>query len=343
MAAMFLGTKTASDVDHDAQAIVKHDTTMEAFDLRQHSLNAVVGSNRWLWRSPRQWTQEHVRALCVDRQSDADTDESNRDKDSPSLHALIPAPTNLEHRIRIMALGGPPPLRANFLSTMLAFPEHIDVGVGVGGGPGPGPDTEAIPFTPWRDCVMDLAVGPRAYPLPLLYNFHLGPFVLSYLDSTQIDRPPYRGASSGGSDRPHEPCIVAILIAMAQRDASSTDEPAVKTRLIYTHRDDHQHADVYTARVSRPLLDRFRHPNRPPTTYPCSHTIPSLIKLQHTRVSYEPYDTFQRRILAAVSISATTMPLKIYRHPINRLKRKVLGGDDARDPKRQRQGDLRTP
>lgn len=330
MPAIFPDTETASDID-----------------LRQHSLNAVVGRNKSLWRPPRQWTQAHLEALCVDRRSDADVDNLDRDEDGLSLHALIPDlhQDHLKRFIKTMTRGVPPRARAVALDAMLVFPQpplrsmHEVVDVDVGGDPRL--DIKAVPFSAYSDCIMELAVGRRAYRLPLLFNFHLGPLVLPYLDSAQIDQPPRRVDRSHLSNQPYEPCIAAVLIAMAQTNRSSTDESVViQTQLLFTHRDDDEDMHVYTARVSQPLLERFRHPNQRSTTCACSHTTPSLIKLQHMRVPYKPNDTFRCRILAAVSVTATTMHKDDYS---GCRKQKSSHAWDVIDLKRRRREGPRTP
>jgi hypothetical protein len=226
MAVIFLDTETASDIDHGADAIVTQDGTI---DLGQYSLNAVVGRNKSLWRLPQQWTQAHLRALCVDRRSDADVDDLDQHKDGLFRHALIPDlhQDHLKRFIRTMTQGVPPRARAVALNAMLVFPrpKHEDIDVDDSGSPRP--DIEAEPFSHYGDCIMELAVGQRAYRLPLLFNFHLGPLVLPYLDSAQIDQPLRRVHRSHLSNQPYEPCITAILIAMAQGKGSSLNESVV--------------------------------------------------------------------------------------------------------------------
>ncbi|KAJ8129894.1 hypothetical protein O1611_g3737 [Lasiodiplodia mahajangana] len=330
MAIALPGTESASDANRSVNTPAKHDRTM---NLGQHSLNTVVGHNKLLWRLPRRWTQAHLDVLCVDRQSDSGTGNLDRNEDEPSLHALIPRLTSLlEHYIESMAKGGPPQQRAVFLDKILRV-DGEDVSVNPH-------NTKAIPFSGGNQRLMELAVGRRGYRLPLLTVFHLGSLLLSYLDSAQIHWPPSRVTIGDLSNQPYEPCIVAVLIAMAQANASSGDKSVVKTRLIFTHRDDDQHIHVYTARVSQRLLERLRHPNQPPTNDASAHTTPSLVKLQHTCVPYQPYDTFQHRILAAVSVTATIVHSKDA--PPCR-KRKASNTDDAIDPKRQRQRGSRTP
>ncbi|KAI0448266.1 hypothetical protein F5B21DRAFT_166556 [Xylaria acuta] len=373
-AVAFPTTKTASNVDHAIGAIAKHDN--DTINLRQHSLNAVVGRNKSLWRPPEQWTQTHLQALCVDRRDDADADADvavgvavgvdvdalDRDKHGSSFHALIPDlhQDHLQRFITTMTKGVPPRARAVALNAMLVFPrppprpmpmlmpmredvvavdvgrsprlDHVDVDV----------DGEAVPFSHYGDCVMELAVGRRAYRLPLLFSFHLGPLALPYLDSAQIDQPPRRVGRRHLSNQPYEPCIAAVLIAIAQTSGSSTDKSVAMRppQLIFTHRDDDQDMHVYTARVSQLLLERFRHPNRSPTACARSHATPSLIELQHMRVPYKPNDTFRRRILAAVSVTATTIHKSDY---FSSRKRKSSHACNIKGLKRRRQEDPRTP
>jgi len=117
-----------------------------------------------------------------------------------------------------------------------------------------------------------------------------------------------------------------------------------KTQLLFTHRND-AYMRVYTARISQNILERFRYPNRPPTTSICHDTTPSaLIKIEHVRIPYAPNDTFRCRMLAALSIATTTMSKHIYFNPPKRKAscdvvdpygitgRKRFRQESARDP-----------
>ncbi|KAI3338749.1 hypothetical protein F4824DRAFT_488454 [Ustulina deusta] len=173
----------------------------------------VVPFSQCCRRPPRQWTQAHLQASCVDRQSDADVDDLDRDEDGLSLHAVIP---DLKRFIRAMTKGIPPRARAVALNAMLVFQGppprrmHEDVDVDVGGSPCF--DIEAVPFSNYGDCIMELAA---LYRLLLLFDFYLGPRVLPHFDSAQIDQPPCRVDRSHLFNQPYEPCIAAVLIAMA--------------------------------------------------------------------------------------------------------------------------------
>ncbi|KAI1356866.1 hypothetical protein F5Y01DRAFT_266056 [Xylaria sp. FL0043] len=318
MPALLRDTEAASDMNHGRDAIAKDDG---AIDLHQHSLNAVVGRNKSLWRPARKWTQAHLRALCVDRQSSTFVDDLDGVDHQRSLHALIPdlPEERLKHFVNKMRVVVPSVARANALDTLLRFQdaprrsEHKDVSFSN------------------RYRVIKLVVGSHAYRLlPSLYVFSLGPLVLPFIDSREIARPPniHRPVDrSQISNQLYEPCIAAVLIALAQEKenaGSSTDGSAVKqTQLLFTHFDDRQDMYVYTARISEHLLDRFRHPNQRPKSYACSHTTPPpLIKLEHRRVPYEPHDTFRQRMLAACRsrlppcIRMTTL---VHRNKISRM------------------------
>ncbi|KAI0871208.1 hypothetical protein GGS24DRAFT_68550 [Hypoxylon argillaceum] len=188
-------------------------------------------------------------------------------------------------------------------------------------------DVEAIPFSCERECRMQLMVGQRAYRLPPLCHFRLGSLLLPSFDSYALHNrwPPL-------SDADWAPFITGVLIGMAQANSPSfADESVVvQTRLLFTNHGDKKHIQVYTARVSQALLERFRHPTQPPTTTSSS---PSLIKLRQTRVSFQPPDTFRCRLLAAVSVTTATMPEETY---FGYRKRKSSRASDETVVKRRR-------
>ncbi|KAI1279118.1 hypothetical protein F5Y07DRAFT_49583 [Xylaria sp. FL0933] len=199
-------------MNHGRGAIAKDDG---AIDLHQHSLNAVVGRNKSLWRPARKWTQAHLHALCVDRQSSTFVDDLNRDDHERSLHALIPdlPREHLKRFVKQMGAGVPSLARAGALDALLRFEdspqrsEHEDVSF------------SAV------DRVMKLVVGSHAYRLlPCLCVFSLGPLVLPYIDSREIARPPLilRPVDrSHISNQLYEPCIAAVLIALAQEEENA--------------------------------------------------------------------------------------------------------------------------
>ncbi|KAI1736642.1 hypothetical protein F4680DRAFT_252906 [Xylaria scruposa] len=298
-------------------------------DLRNHSLNTVIGSNKRLWKLPQHWTRAHLRALCVDRESDGRISNLDGDQEEPFLHAFIPyVPSVLfKGRINMIIRNLTPSFKALSLKTILVSsmpPLNLDSLA-----------TEAVPFVFEDDCKIKLAVGRRAYPLPVECSFNLGSFMLPYLDSVQI-----LAFCPDDSHRSfhiyYEPCISAILIAMAQRSGSSTDDSELlKTQLLFTTHRDEDNMYVYTAHISRLLLERFQYPNQLPITCAGSSTMPCLIKLRHQRVPYKPFDTFRHRLLAAVSITATTV--KKDDRISGQNKRKRPEADDGRDRKRGRQ------
>ncbi|RYC63398.1 hypothetical protein CHU98_g2824 [Xylaria longipes] len=89
MAVVVPNADIASNINHGANTstIMKHD---ESLNRRQHSLHAIILRNKSLWQLPRKWTQAHLQALCIDRQSDTSVDNIDRDEDGLSLPALIP-------------------------------------------------------------------------------------------------------------------------------------------------------------------------------------------------------------------------------------------------------------
>ncbi|TRX93143.1 hypothetical protein FHL15_006011 [Xylaria flabelliformis] len=289
MAAIIPDTKTTSNIDHGA------------INLRQYSLNAVVCRNKSLWQRPRDWTQAHLQALCVDRQSIGIVDKFDGEK---RLQAIIPKldPDHLDRSITAITSKIDPHMKAGALKALLVF----DAGNIIRGGLEP--RFEESLFSDNSDSIIDLAVGRCGkYRLPVQWIFYvIGSLVIPYVDSAQIDYPPGSGGNTVGhvSKQSYEPCITAILIAMAQEgdpsiDDPSTDESAViKTQLIFTHRDDTEAIHVYRGYVSQSLIERFDHPNQPPTACSTSH----LIELQHIRVPCRPQKSFRRRLLNALSI-----------------------------------------
>ncbi|KAI0107806.1 hypothetical protein GGR51DRAFT_142167 [Nemania sp. FL0031] len=332
MASAFSSTRTTSDVDHGANTPAKHNRTV---DLGRHSLNAVVAHNKSLWRLPQRWTQAHLDVLCVDLQSGVGADKGDLDQkgDGLSLHALVPGLASLEDEVESIAKGAHPNSSAVFLYKMLVLPFNGNVDSSHH-------TTKAIRFLMGSGEDVGLTVGPRSYRLPLRTIFRLGPLQLAYLNSTEIHRPISGAADSDNlSNQRYEPCIVAVLIALAQKPSPPTNDPVVKTRLLFTHSGDDQDIHLYTARVSQRLLELFRHPNQPPTNDACSHPA-SLVKLQHTRIPYQPYDTFRNRMLAAASVTATVVYPKDYSKC---RKRKYSDVDDGIDLEQRPQGGLRKP
>ncbi|KAI0543374.1 hypothetical protein F4679DRAFT_593043 [Xylaria curta] len=203
-------------------------------------------------------------------------------------------------------------------------------------------DIKAVPFMLDFKCNLKLAVEPRAYPLLQILSLNLGSFMLPYLDSWQIRRLPLCPGPEYRSLKPYEPCITAILIAMAQRNGFSTEDlRAIKTQLLFTHRLKEENMYIYTAHISQSLLKRFRRPRKPPTTYACSYKTPYLIKLQYKCIPFEPLDTFNYRHLAAVSITAT--PVAEDGHIVGRNKRKRQDVLDEPNTKQRRQETTRFP
>ncbi|KAI1737331.1 hypothetical protein F4680DRAFT_468291 [Xylaria scruposa] len=318
MAATISDTKTTSNIDHGP------------INLRQHSLNAVVGHNKLLWQRPRNWTQAHLQALCVDRQSSAVVDKTDRENRPRVIIPKLDSDT-LGRFITTIAEKSDPPTRAGALIALLVF----DLGNIISGGLEPRFEFKEDLLSFNSDSFVHLSVKRRSYQLPLKWMFVIGCLLIPYVDSAQIDSPPFC-AVGHASNQFYEPFITAVLIAIAQEgdfsiDSSSTDESAViKTQLIFTHRNDTQAIHVYKACVSQSLLERFKHPNKPPTT--CSAS--SLIKLRHIRVPYEPQKCFRRRILNELSLTCTIMGEdECFICP----KRKHSPVSDLTDPKRQRQ------
>ncbi|KAI0196692.1 hypothetical protein EV127DRAFT_476749 [Xylaria flabelliformis] len=310
---------------------VKRERTM---DLQNYSLNTVIGSNTLLWQLPKQWTQAHLRALRVNRKSDGHIYHLDGDREKPSLHALIPdiSPPLLEQQTS--PLG-----KASYLSEILVSSVPAPSLVRKDGD-SLGLDIKAVPFIFDRECNLGLAVGRRTYALPLSFSFNLGSFMLPYIDSWQIRHVLFYPRPIRPSLRIYEPCIAAILIALAQRSGLSTDDSRIiKTQLLFTHSFDDDNIYIYTAHIAQPLLERFRYPCKPPTTK--VDKTPYLIKLQHQLVPYEPLGTFAWRLLAAVSITVTVMAED--NHIGGLKKRKRVQAHSETDSKRSRRETPRTP
>ncbi|GAW23567.1 hypothetical protein ANO14919_131340 [Xylariales sp. No.14919] len=280
--------------DMDAAADAEHNGPM---DLRRHALYSVVSQNEWLWVRPKKWTQAHLRALCVYRESHTYVAGLDRDGTSQPVPFLkrnrpvtVPAPAGFK-----TPTEGP-------IRNVLVFPSasgnvfNIDIAVNVIGDPPPG--TKPVIFYGLQYRVK-LAVGPCQYRMPRLISCRFGPLVLPYLDGAEI----VDVARSYLSHRPYEPCIVAVLIAIAQATSTAADESGViRTQLLFTHYKGHQYMHIYTAHVSQALLERFRHPSQPPVGRGSDTTpAPPLLTLYHLLVPYKPYKTFRRRTMAALS------------------------------------------
>ncbi|TRX93310.1 hypothetical protein FHL15_005889 [Xylaria flabelliformis] len=313
---------------------VKREKTM---DLQNYSLNTVIGSNTLLWQLPKQWTKAHLRALRVDRKSDGHIYHLDGDEEKLSLHAIIPdiSPSLIEYRIKMIIQQTAPLGKALYLSKILISSVPTP-GLVRRDGDSLGLDIKPVPFIFDRKCNLGLAVGRRTYLLPLSFSFNLGSFMLPYIDSWQIRQVPVYPSPIDRSLQTYEPCIAAILIALAQRSGRSTDDSRVtKTQLLFTHRFDDDNIYIYTAHIGQPLLERFRHPCKPPTTNARPYKTPYLIKLQHQLVPYKPFGTFAWRLLAALSITVTIMAED--NHIDGQKKRKRMQAHNETDPKRSRQ------
>ncbi|KAK5635768.1 hypothetical protein RRF57_011480 [Xylaria bambusicola] len=164
--------------------------------------------------------------------------------------------------------------------------------------PGEPPNIERFVFSFYPERVIKLVVGRRPFECARAHGFKIGPVVFFYVHSTQI----LCSSATISSNWRYEPVITAIMIAIAQGEECCTDEPVAVTRLLYTQHGHQQDMYVFTAHVSRLLLERFRYPNRAPSTY-----VPYLIKLQRTVVPYEPIETFRSRLLDALSVTEATI------------------------------------
>ncbi|KAI0969496.1 hypothetical protein F4678DRAFT_438857, partial [Xylaria arbuscula] len=71
-----------------------------------------------------------------------------------------------------------------------------------------------------------LAIGQRTYKLPSITEFYLGPLIISYFDSAEIEHPSDCIDRNRLSNELYEPCIAAILIAIAQTNQSTAIEKA---------------------------------------------------------------------------------------------------------------------
>ncbi|KAI1149651.1 hypothetical protein F4825DRAFT_453258 [Nemania diffusa] len=181
-------------------------------------------------------------------------------------------------------------------------------------------DDSAVVGQPLSYCWMTpkLAVSQRMYELECLFHMFLSDtLVLPYVDSTCVLRTRFPARRRRDLARPFEPFIAAVLISRAPSlegvrsgpdgaGEKSGMDSLITTQLLFTHCDDQQGIRVYTAHISRALLDRFRYPNQPPaasTADSQNHFMHLLIRLGHRRVPCEPQVTFRQRLLAAVSIT----------------------------------------
>ncbi|KAI0142984.1 hypothetical protein GGR57DRAFT_372946 [Xylariaceae sp. FL1272] len=352
----------------------------EAFiDLRHHSLNAVVGHNKSLWLRPQQWTWAHLRALCIDYHADADADadadaatdgtatprcdierpEETTPKPTSKLvlHAYIPVleSDNLSRRIGTLTRREHSSSKVMALFTMLVFrPSSLRKTLCEWTREAEENNIEAGPFTfslsgAWP---LGLAVGSRTYKLPMPSNFLLGPsLVLPYMDSYHLDAP-YRFPDGYCQyNTPYEPCLAAVLIALAQREqaiGAVKNESVVITRLIFSIGNDDQYIHLYTARVSRLLLERFRHPNRARALTRKRRRVAygdyeaatdALVEMRHERIAYRPLHDFRHRLLAAVAVQAhtttTPMPTQDQKYCHGQSSRNIslggMGGGDDQD------------
>ncbi|KAI1172062.1 hypothetical protein F4777DRAFT_23962 [Nemania sp. FL0916] len=288
---------------------------VESVDLRRYSLNGVVTRNPSLWTRPLQWTESnHLRALCVERQTGVATGGII------TVNTLIPSldPCTLGCLISTVRDRDASSLaKVMAWNDLLVFDGHAQgrtirlahgvpsIETSINNSTGPGVNTAAVPvpFSAYQTRIMKLRVGRGgAYQLPRLSSWRVGPSsVLCLLDSFHISGV----VRSHRPLRSYEPCIAAVLIALAQT-AEGTDRhlPLQTTHLLFINRNDENHVHVYTAYISRALLRRFQLPNCLPPRFP--RTAP-LAVMQHRRVMYHPLDTFRSRILTAVSMGTTTM------------------------------------
>ncbi|KAI0140194.1 hypothetical protein GGR57DRAFT_439876 [Xylariaceae sp. FL1272] len=314
-------------------------TSTATIDLTQHSLHAVLARDKKLWQRPAKWTRAHLLALGArhsrrrrrcdgeeedssDSEQEGDCDRGDGDEEEETYHVVLPHLDDelLASKVRrltkvadywgranniIWLLRGRPPSK---LSDPEPEPQMVD-------------GVEYRPLTA-RWTTPQLAVGPRIYKIntldpgfPCLYHLLFDDkLVLPYLHSTAIHYPdhwqPPTIISSGclrvkrrrDRIRPFEPFITAVLISRAQSSCSKRSGESntpITTRLLFTHNNEEKYMHIYTAHISHALLDRFRHPNLSPTT---PSTDP-LIRLDHRRIPFEPYNTFRQRLLAAVSIT----------------------------------------
>ncbi|KAI1128484.1 hypothetical protein F5Y10DRAFT_175345 [Nemania abortiva] len=205
----------------------------ETITLAQHSLYAVVRADKSLWQLPLTWSQTHLHALGVDRQSNNACVEYGCDKDAESLRALIPEQPFLESKIRTVRGYSCHERKAKCLRHLLVFMEPP---------PKLYPDTNALLFT-CHQRALKLFVGSRAYRIhDEVTCFHLGRLAFAYLDAHRLRWPlKIRRKLSYGTVFDLDPCITGMLIAMAQAQAeesgtsSTTNKPVITTaKLIKT-------------------------------------------------------------------------------------------------------------
>ena len=291
-------------------------------DLQEHSLNAVIASCKYLWCPPERWQPVHLKTLGVQR-----LDDEEMKRLVPALHAVIPklSPSHLQDMISLMTrrtwgIWGPDNAGAVALGYMFAFPSLPPRACTYEFESGAHPFAHRI-----IDIIeLELIIGMCALKLAKLHSFHLKGHVFHHFDSFQIEEPsPFVGVWPQYENPVFEPYIVAILIAIAQR-SYHRDRPSVLVRLLVTRRNDLRLMDVYTAQVSRRLLRRFLKPNSPSKTLTRERaeifkhhpewaaSTPTPLILHRQQVEFSPCDTFNVRLLAAMSITATPINEREY-------------------------------
>lgn len=134
----------------------------------------------------------------------------------------------------------------------------------------------------------------------------------------------HRGAagSSNTQEPSEDPYLVALLIALAQKQArgqqlgeqdhvNDTDNKDKRIdgaarissqMLLVTNPDDTTWLHIYTSNASTQFLDRLDHPSRPP---PADMVSRIGMVVSHQRLAFEPYDTLSQRLGVVVAQTAT--------------------------------------
>ncbi|KAK3300397.1 uncharacterized protein B0H64DRAFT_14662 [Chaetomium fimeti] len=98
----------------------------------------------------------------------------------------------------------------------------------------------------------------------------------------------------------HDPCILALLVAVAQgqqivaeQNEGQTNRPTYRAHVIWTDVRDEEHAHVFTADIPSALLDMFDYPSFVPPA-------PVSVSIRRRTVPLKPYKKLYSRLLSVI-------------------------------------------
>ncbi|KAH6650722.1 hypothetical protein F5144DRAFT_57965 [Chaetomium tenue] len=98
----------------------------------------------------------------------------------------------------------------------------------------------------------------------------------------------------------HDPCILAMLVAVAQgqrlaaaQNKGKTNRPKYRAHVIWTDFKDQEHAHVFTADIPSDFLDGLDDPSFIPPA-------PVSVSIRHNTVPFKPYKKLYSRLLAVI-------------------------------------------